>query len=151
MRAGDVVSEIAGQTVPPDGDLADLVERCCRELSAIELIVARNEQRVSLSGSLDAPTNYGPVVPLFPRRRPSGRVDLVKSGNTVRATTSGVAEFTLLLSPDAFDFERQITVVTNGVVSVHEVTRSLATLLKWAAVENDRTMLFGAELRIRVN
>ena len=57
------------------------------------------------------------------RRRPSrcspaaacsGRVDLVRAGNVVTATTRGVAAFTLLLSPDQFDFGKPVKVVANG-------------------------------------
>ena len=91
----------------------------------------------------------GGARPLFVRRRPSGRVDLVREGNTVRATTSGVAGFTLLLSPGAFDFGRPITVIADGrTLFDARVDRSVATLLKWAARDNDRTLLVGAELRI---
>jgi hypothetical protein len=80
----------------------------------------------------------------------SGRVDLARSGNTVTATTRGVREFTLLLSPDQFDFENNVKVVVNGRVAFDgRVDKSVATLQKWAARDNDRTMLFGAELPIR--
>jgi hypothetical protein len=41
---------------------------------------------------------------LFPRTRPSGRVDLRRRGNTIELLTRGVAELTLLLSPEVFDF-----------------------------------------------
>ncbi|HTM24308.1 MAG TPA: hypothetical protein VL225_03890 [Vicinamibacterales bacterium] len=92
--------------------------------------------------------NLSEHVPIFPRSR-SGRVDLVRSGNTVTARTRGVKEFTLLLSPDRFDFARAITVVVNGrTVFDGRVEKSVTTLLKWAARDNDRTMLFGAELKI---
>jgi len=81
-----------------------------------------------------------------------GRVDLVRTGNTVTATTSGVGSFTLLLSPDKFDFAQPIKVVANGrEVFNGRVDRSLPTLLKWAARDNDRTMLYAAELKIKVN
>jgi len=87
--------------------------------------------------------------PLFPRSRPSGRVDLVREGNTIRATTRGVAELTLLISPDAFDLARPITVVADGrPVFAGRVEPSVATLMKWAARDNDRTMLFGGEIRV---
>jgi hypothetical protein len=80
-----------------------------------------------------------------------GRVDLVRTGNTVTATTGGVGAFTLLLSPDKFDFAQPIKVVTNGrEVFNGRVDRSLPTLLKWAARDNDRTMLYAAELKIKV-
>jgi predicted esterase len=80
----------------------------------------------------------------------SGRVDLARAGNTVTATTRGVKEFTLLLSPDQFDFEKSVKVVVNGRVAFDgRVEKSVATLQKWAARDNDRTMLFAAELTIK--
>jgi len=86
---------------------------------------------------------------LFPRGRTSGRVDLNRRGNHVEMRTRGVSELTLLLSPDAFDFSQPIVVSANGrVVSEGRVEPSVATLAKWAARDNDRTMLFGAELHI---
>jgi hypothetical protein len=88
---------------------------------------------------------------LFPRGRPSGRVDLVRRGNAVEIRARGVAELTLLLSPDAFDFSKPIVVTANGqVVSDRQVEPSVATLVKWAARDDDRTMLFGAELHVVV-
>jgi predicted esterase len=89
---------------------------------------------------------------LFARRRPSGRVELTRRGNSVDATTRGVAEFTLLVSPDAFDLNRPITVSVNGRPMFDgKVSQSVETLMRWAARDNDRTMLFVAELHIRMN
>jgi hypothetical protein len=88
---------------------------------------------------------------LFEMQKPAGRVDLVRKGNTVEATTKGVASFTLLLSPDQFDFSQPVKVTVNGRNAFDgKVERSVKTLLKWAAQDNDRTMLFGAELKIKV-
>jgi hypothetical protein len=88
---------------------------------------------------------------LFKHERRSGRVDLVRTGNLVTASTRGVAEFTLLLSPDTFDFAQPVKVIANGRVAFEgPVQKSVATLMKWAARDNDRTMLFGAELTIKV-
>jgi hypothetical protein len=55
------------------------------------------------------------------------------------------------LSPDAVDFDKPVTVTVNGR-QVHNalVPRNTTTLLKWAARDNDRTMLYGAELRVSV-
>jgi acetyl esterase/lipase len=95
-------------------------------------------------------TDVGPM--LFDNMQPSGRVDLVRTGNTVTAKTRGVAEMTLLLSPDAFDFSQPVKVQANGrVVFNGRVEPSVATLLKWAARDNDRTVTFGAELHVKVN
>jgi dienelactone hydrolase len=80
---------------------------------------------------------------------PSGRVDLERSGNTVKATTRGVSAFTILLSPDRFDLNQPVRVVANGREYFNgRVTPNVRTLLKWAARDNDRTMLYAAELRV---
>jgi len=90
---------------------------------------------------------------VFPRRRvvPSGRVDIARHGNAFEATTRGVSEFTLLLSPDAIDFAKPVQVSVNGhPVFSGAVKKDLPTLLKWAARDNDRTALYGAELHVTV-
>jgi pimeloyl-ACP methyl ester carboxylesterase len=89
--------------------------------------------------------------PLFARPKEPGRVDLVRSGNTVQATTKGVTAFTLLLSPDRFDFSQPVVVTANGREVFHaRVQPSVDTLLKWAARDNDRTMLYAAEVKIKL-
>ena len=89
--------------------------------------------------------------PLFGRPKVPGRVDLVRSGNTVQATTKGVTAFTLLLAPDKFDFSQPVVVKANGREVFHaRVQPSVDTLLKWAARDNDRTMLYTAEVKIKL-
>ena len=90
---------------------------------------------------------------LFPRLRqkPSGRVDIERHGNVFEAKTRGVGEFMLLLSPDIIDFAKPVQVTVNGAQAFSGmVKKDLPTLLKWAARDNDRTALYGAELRITV-
>jgi hypothetical protein len=87
----------------------------------------------------------------FRHRKTSGRVVVERDGNTVHARTRGVGAFTLLLAPSEFDFDRPIRVVVNDrPVFDGGVQRDVATLLRWASRDLDRTMLFGAELRIEV-
>lgn len=89
--------------------------------------------------------------PLFSRPTQPGRVDLIRSGNTVQATAKGVTAFTLLLSPDKFDFGQPVIVAANGrEVFRAPVQPSVDTLMKWAARDNDRTMLYGAEIKIKL-
>jgi membrane-associated protease RseP (regulator of RpoE activity) len=89
--------------------------------------------------------------PAFPRRHDFGRVDLERQGNRIEARTRGVAAFTLLLSPERIDFAQPLVVVVNGrTVFEGRVEKDVATLVRWAARDDDRTMLFGAELRIAV-
>jgi hypothetical protein len=87
---------------------------------------------------------------VFKHRSRSGRVALQRTGNLVEATTRGVPEFTLLLSPSQFDFGQPVKVTANGHVAFEGmVEKSVATLMKWAARDNDRTMLFGAEVKVK--
>ena len=98
------------------------------------------------------PGSNAPVFPLFDRSKPTGRVDLTRESNKIEAATKGVAAFTLLLSPDKFEFDQPVKVVANGrTVFDGRVERNLKTLLKWAASDNDRTMLYGAELKIKLS
>ena len=87
----------------------------------------------------------------FQHSRRSGRVDVRKKGNTFDAVVRDVAKFTLLLSPDAIDFARPVVITVNGR-QVHGgvVKRDVNALMKWAARDNDRTAIYGAELNIMV-
>jgi len=88
---------------------------------------------------------------LFGRSRPSGRIDAHRAGNAIELRTRGVAELTLLLSPDVFDFSQPVRVTANGRTVADGVQQpSLATLMKWAARDNDRTMLFGGEIHVSI-
>jgi predicted esterase len=116
------------------------------------LIIDKLASRKGKEAPLEDVNRFGEVGEhLFDNTDANGRVDLVRTGNTVKATTRGVAELTLLLSPDVFDFSKPVRIETNGNVAFEgTVTKSVETLAKWAARDNDRTMLFGAELRIQV-
>jgi dienelactone hydrolase len=88
---------------------------------------------------------------LYDRDQPSGRVDATRRGNRFDIKTRGVQTFTLLLSPDVIDFARPVQVSVNGKPVVDAtVKKDTATLLKWAARDHDRTMVYGAELSVTV-
>jgi pimeloyl-ACP methyl ester carboxylesterase len=149
FEPGDAVVSINGDAVPAGANVLDVLAKY-EPQKIVKFLVSRDNQSVQLSGFLIA-TGAPRVSPLFRHARPSGRVDLAKEGNTVHAITSGVDTFTLLLSPDAFDFSKPVTVVADGTtVFDGRVTKSVATLMKWAARDNDRTLLVGAELPVHL-
>ena len=115
------------------------------------LVIDEWGKRTGEAATPPDPNNVPVARPLFGNLKPAGRVDLVRKGNTVEASTKGVGSFTLLLSPDRFDFGKPVTVIVNGHPGFEgRVEPTVKTLLKWAAVDNDRTMLYGAELKIKV-
>lgn len=149
LLPGDVVKQIDNRMVPPGMEFTDLFV-IYEPGASMTLTVTRGTQTVPLKGTYQ-PTALQRRTPVFTHSRPSGRVDLVRAGNTITATTRRVAAFTLLLSPDQFDLSQPITVVADGkTVFEGSVKPSLQTLLKWAAKDNDRTMLFTAELPIKL-
>jgi len=149
FQAGDVVTAVNRRTLPAHLDLADYLDRSDPG-TTLTFRVMRGVTPVELQGTY-RPAQTPRVSPLFPTLRPSGRVDVTRQGNTITATTRGVAAFTLLLSPDVIDFTRPVTVVADGRrVFEGRVPLRVETLLKWASRDNDRTMLYGAELAINL-
>jgi acetyl esterase/lipase len=147
LLPGDAIVRVNERSIPPGVNVIDLLSTY-EPRSRMTLLVARNNRPVTLNGVF-SPVNGPRVEPIFVHRLPSGRVDLIREGNTVRATTRGVAGFTLLLSPDLFDFSKPVKIIANGKVAFDGRARpSVATLMKWAARDNDRTMLFGAEVHV---
>ena len=114
------------------------------------LSVKRGDESVRVAGRYE-PAAVTESAVMFSRQRESGRVDLIRTANRIEATSRGVAAFRLLLSPDQFDPGRAVTVVVNGRTVFDGIVRKdIRTLFKWAARDNDRTMLFAAELEIEV-
>jgi membrane-associated protease RseP (regulator of RpoE activity) len=151
LRPADVVLAINNQPVSPGTDVADLL-RIYPSGRPLLFSVERGGESVRLAGRYAPTLSPGESEAMFPRQRESGRVDLIRKGNTVDAKSRGVAAFTLLLSPDQFDLNRAVTVVVNGrTVFDGIVRRDIRSLLKWAARDNDRTMLFAAELSVVVS
>ena len=148
LQTGDVLMHINDETVPSGTAVSDAFSEV-KPGTKIELLVARANAPVELSGVYDPRKVPAPPRLLFTRGLPSGRVDLTRTGNTVQAATRGVGAFTLLLSPEQFDFSKPVKVVANGrTVFDGRVRKDMRTLLKYAALDNDRTLLFGAEVRV---
>ena len=149
IEPGDVLLDMGGVPTRTAEAARDAILRI-RPSQDLPVTVERAGAPMQLTLRFPA-TQPGESRLAFSHSQPSGRVELRRDGNTVSATTRGVRRFTLLLSADQFDLSRPIRVTTNGVVA-HDaaVSPAAATLLRWAAVDWDRTALFSAELEIEV-
>jgi predicted esterase len=150
LRSGDVVLAINSQPASPATDLTDVL-RGYPSGRQLLLSVRRGDASLRLAGRYE-PAAWPAESPLmFSQQQESGRVDLTRNANRIEASCRGVAAFRLLLSPDQFDLDRAVTVAVNGRTVFDGIVRKdLRTLLEWAARDNDRTMLFAAELAIEV-
>jgi hypothetical protein len=146
LREGDVIDQVNETPTPTFRQLQEAFQ--AHVGSVVQIRVTRNGLRRVQPLNLPARPGTSPVA-AFPRHLPSGRIDVVRRGNTVDAQTRGVRRFTLLLSEDEFDFSKPITVRTNGTTVFEAImTPSADVLQKWATRDNDRTMLFAQELTI---
>ncbi|HUU33471.1 MAG TPA: PDZ domain-containing protein [Vicinamibacterales bacterium] len=149
LLVGDRIIEIDDR---PVADLQAIVAAFERAGGGqVDITVERGGRQEVLRGPFPPEARRGPERRLYPRGRPSGRVDVTRTGNRFEARTRGVARFTLLLSPEVVDFAAPVVVTVNGA-TVHDgpVATDTATLLSWAARDNDRTMLYGAAVSISV-
>ena len=150
LQSGDVVTAINGQPVGAGADITELL-RGFPPGRPLLLTVTRNGASQRLTGRYAPTVLAGDAEMLLPAERAPGRVDLLRTGNIVDARTQRVGAFTLLLSPDQFDLTSPVIVMVNGRPTVQQaVQKDVQTLLRWAAQDNDRTMLFAAELHVEV-
>ena len=149
MRDDDVIVEIDGRDRPSIEDLKQALMEFTPG-QRIPMGVQRDGDRVELVFvyPVDAVPQQREA---FPLTQPSGRVEIDQQRNLVTVQTRGVRRFTLLLSPEQFDFTQPITVVTNDVTVFEEMVEpEIETLLRWVAIDQDRTAMYGAELEIEV-
>lgn len=114
-----------------------------------ELGEVEGESRLEAWNSLSSETES--TAEAFPRRGASGRLEAQREGNTFHIRSEGVRSFTLLLAPKEIDFARPVRVeVNNHTLFSGKVEASLEPLLQWAFRDQDRSMLFTAELEIEI-
>ena len=146
LRDGDVIEQVNDTSTVTFEQLVAALQAAAGTVARIH--VARGNQRRVQPLNVPAVPDPAPQA-AFPRAQPSGRIDAERNGNTITVRTRGVRRFTLLLSADDFDFSKPLTVRANDAVVFESVLRpSAEVLLKWAARDNDRTMLFAQELTI---
>ncbi len=149
VAKGDVILALGGQPTPTAESLGQVLNARGGWGSVMPAVVERRGQRLELTLRTPQTPPEDQLAQAFSRAEPSGRAELARDGNTIHVRTQGVKRYSLLLSPTEVDFGQPITVITNGRESWRgRLERDLATLLAWAARDNDRTMLFAAELEI---
>jgi hypothetical protein len=85
------------------------------------------------------PEKMARVIPLFGHGKPSGRIDLVREGNTVRATTRAAwRPLHCWRRPMPSIFPHPSIIADGRTVFSARLERRVATLMKWAAIDNDR-------------
>ena len=149
MVNDDTIVEVSGIAGPSVEDLRQALVGFSPG-QQIPMVIQRGIERIEMT--LDYPAEAAPRGrQAFPRTSRAGRVELDQRGNAVTAYTRGVRRFQLLISPEQFDFTQPISVVVNGVATFEGMVEpDIEALLRWVAIDQDRTAMYGAELDIEV-
>lgn len=150
LRRNDRVVALEGQ---PIGTLADLESALGQPQwgDRFAASIVRKGERFDVDFVFPTQAPADQSASSFRYRRPSGRIEVDRVGNRFEVRSEGIRRFRLLLSPEEIDFHQPVVLISNGIESWNSVVRPDAkTLLQWAAKDNDRSMLFGAELEIEL-
>ena len=150
MKKGDTIVGMDDSVIHTSGEMGRAFDAHAPR-TPLRFEVDRKGQRLKMEGMFPPAPKPSRKEEAFKHAKASGRADIRLKNNRFEAKSRGVGAFTLLLSPTVIDFEEPVTVAVNGrTVFEGKVERSLQTLLRYAARDNDRTMLFAAELRVEV-
>ncbi len=151
IKPGDRLLRVGETPVADLQALATELDRQGNFGQTLDLTIDRQGRQLQLTLQLPAAPRGQAPAQIFPRKRPTGRVDVVRNGSHIAALSRGVRRFKLLLSPRQFDLAQPIRVTVNGRVAFHgQVVIDPATLLRLAVIDQDRTQLYAAELEIEV-
>jgi hypothetical protein len=110
-----------------------------------EMTVMRDGEELVLSGQIPEVVYHY----VFKRQRPSGIVKASFSGNRVDVKTSRVGKFRILVHPDMFNLDRNITVTVNGdVLFDNLVEPDIEYMLRRFLENRDRKTLFVTDILI---
>jgi membrane-associated protease RseP (regulator of RpoE activity) len=150
LKKGDTIVRMDETMIRTSGDMGRAFDEHAPGTPLV-FEVDRKGQRLTMKGLFPPEPRPSKKEEIFKHTKPSGRVDVTRHGNVFDAKTRGVGAFSLLLSPNVIDFDKPITVSVNGKTAFEgRAERSVQTLLRYAARDGDRTMLFGAQLTIVV-
>lgn len=149
IQKGDVIVNVEGQPTSTLDQLSQVFAAVANRGAKLRAGLLRDGQRHELE--MHIPAAPSSTTEAFAHDAGSGRIELVRRDNVIQVHTQGVRRYKVLLSPDEINFDRPITILTNGRESWNGLQQpSVETLLEWAARDHDRTMLFGAELEIEL-
>jgi membrane-associated protease RseP (regulator of RpoE activity) len=146
MEPGDAIVEADGT---PLADVPALIAwlGTKRYGDALAVTVLRGDTRLVLTGQIPPFTPQ----PSYRSSAPSGRVNGTITGNTIALQTQGVRALTILVSSDQFDLTSEIVVTANGAECFRgTVATSTETMLRHYAHDWDRSMIYDAEITVRL-
>ncbi len=107
VKEGDIIVEAAGKTLATFDDLRGVLSKV-KSGDTVKLKISRENKEFELDVTV-RPIEIKATAVAAP-----GRVRATRRGNTVEISTKRVVRLEILVSPDAFDLEKEIVVTVNS-------------------------------------
>jgi predicted esterase len=142
LAPGDVIVRADAIAIATSADLVNWKSQATRGKD-FEFEVERDGERRGLTATLPEAETYE----LFDERPASGRIRAAVAGNRVTITTSRVGALSILVDPDLFRLEREVTVTIDGKESFRGLVEAdLEFMLRNYLAARDRRLLPVARL-----
>ncbi len=146
IQSGDVITEIDGGKIADFSALRAVLGKKTYG-DKIKIKIKRGNRSKNMKGRFPKfkKEKY------FRRTKPSGIVDATVKGNTVTVKVKNVAKYTLFIRRGMFNLDAPIVVRTNGGETFNaKVQPDVEFMLKQAAQDNDRAMVYISKIEIKV-
>ncbi len=146
LKSGDIVTQIDDVKIQAFDDLARVV-RMKRTGDKITFKVKRGDNEFISEGAFDEVQPQ----PAFIRKSPSARIEVKTNNNQIAVSAKNIAQYTVFISRDLFDLNKEITIYTNGEISFKGVVKpDIKFMLEQSIADNDRNMVFSGKIEIKV-
>ncbi len=146
LQAGDIIIQADGMAITALNDLSQYKAGLKRG-DYVELVVKRNDKKVTLKGQIPEPENYN----LFFRKKPSALVKVGFASNRIDIDASRVGAFRILIHPDMVHLDQNLVIRVNGdVIHNEKISPDLNFILNNFVKNRDRLLIYVAELRIKI-
>lgn len=146
LKQGDIIKGLDDKEVKNLKDLRGILLKK-RPGDSIRIAILRNGKEFLFKGRFKP---FKPR-PAFEREKLSGRIEAKVKGNRIDVRVKNVAKYTVFISQDMFDLNRDIEIYTNGKLSFKgRVKPDLEFMLRQVAEDMDREMVYDNKIEIKV-
>ncbi|PIP11882.1 MAG: hypothetical protein COT45_03500 [bacterium (Candidatus Stahlbacteria) CG08_land_8_20_14_0_20_40_26] len=146
LKSGDVIIGLDDKETDKPSTLREIISEK-RPGDQISLIIIRNNKRLTFEGKFEKPEPE----PAFSREKLSGRIEAEVTGNRIDVKVKNIGAYTVFISRDQFDIDKDIEIYTNGELSFKgKIKPDIEFMLRQATKDMDRSMIFIGKIEIAV-
>lgn len=144
LMADDIIIGFEGSEIEEIWEIFEMLENK-QPCDPFTITVLRNGSEMDLCENFNPPIYYW----LFPRSAPSVFIEAEYEDNVFNLQMNRFCKLRLFIHPDRVDFNRELTVICNGIEVFREQIEPDIDFTVWNFLDNlDRERLFTAELSL---